>query len=70
VPIVVVLVALMAEENAVETVELPADEPVFPEHCHFAAVGNDVACLEAKLTFSFTTELTHSLLVIQKIARL
>ena len=65
VPIVVVLVALVAEENAVETVDLPVDEPVLSEHVLTAVVGNGVACLETKLTFRFTTEQTLNILFIQ-----
>jgi len=70
VPIVVVLVALVAEENAVETVNLPVDEPVLSEHRLTAVVGNDVACFETKPIFRFTTEQTLNILSIQKIARL
>jgi hypothetical protein len=70
VPIVVVLVALVAEENAVETVDLPVDEPVLSEHRLTAVVGNDVACFETKPIFRFTTEQTLDILSIQKIARL
>jgi len=70
VPIVVVLVALVAEENAVEAVNLPVDEPVLSEHRLTAVVGNDVACFETKPIFRFTTEQTLNILSIQKIARL